>query len=409
MTGGARVPDSSADAVRTPLPAPDRPAGTDSAGNGAITVSRVSSIGELEDLREPWDTLLRQGPANHLFLSHDWVCTWWKHFGGGRKLFTLVFRRGDRILGIAPLLLERTRRRGIPVRQIGLLVNGCSQQSGLIFPVQKHDGFRAFVRHLQDCADQWDLVDLDGLPEISGDLSELEAAAEGSLISAVRRWQFETISLEYKGQPEDFIKSRSVNFRRKLRVAGKHLHELGSVRLRRYTSPEELESGLSQLLDVERRSWKLERGTAILNQPGWLEFYRDVIRIFGRNNACQIRVIEVDGKPVAGNLVVVYDGVVYGLRMFIDQSLSRASLGTSLFHFLMTDAWAPGIRAIALDRHTPFLSRWSNRSDVYHGVFLFHGGLYPRLLRRLQLLSTALRALRRPGGRRGGTEVKVAD
>ena len=409
VTGRARVPESSADVVRTPPPAPDRSVGTDSGGDGAITISRVSSIGELEGLREPWDALLRQSPASHLFLSHDWVCTWWKHFGGDRRLFTLVFRRDDRILGIAPLLLERRRRRGIPVRQIGLLLNGCAQQSGLIFPAQKRDVFRAFVRHLQDCADQWDLVDLNGIPELSGDLPEIEAAAEGSSISVVRRWQFETLSLEYRGRPEVFMKSRTAHFRKRLKAAEKHLHELGSVALRRYTSPEDLESGFSRLLDVERRSWKLEGGTAILNQPGWLEFYRDVIGIFGRKAGCQIRVIEIDGSPVASILVIVYDGVVYALRIFIDQSLSRASLGNLMMHFLMTDAWTPEIRAIDFDRRTPFISRWSNRSDVYHGVFLFHGGFYPRFLRRLQSLSSAARSLWKLGSRNGGREAEVAD
>jgi hypothetical protein len=80
-----------------------------------------------------------------------------------------------------------------------------------------------------------------------------------------------------------------------------------------------------------------------------------------------------------------------------------------MFHFLMMDAWTPEIRAIDFDRRTPFLSRWSNRSDVYHGVFLFHAGLYSRFLRRMQWLSTAARALWRPGGRDGGTEAAVAD
>ena len=388
MTGGARVPDSSA---------------------AAITVSRVSSIRELEDLREPWDALLRQSPGNHLYLSHDWVCTWWKHFGGDRRLFTLVFRRNGRILGIAPLLIERGRRRGLPVRQIGLLINGCSQQSGLIVPAQKRDVFRAFVRHLQDCAGEWDLVDLNGIPELTGDLPELEAAVAGSSISAVRRFQFETLSLEYKGRPEVFMKSRTAHFRKRLKSAEKQLRERGAVALRRYASPEELESGFSHLLEVERKSWKLEGGTAILNQPGWLEFYRDAIGIFGRNAGCQIRVIEINGSPVSSMLVVVYDGVVYALRIFIDQSLPRASLGNQMMHFLMTDAWTPEIRAIDFDRRTPFISRWSNRSDVYHGVFLFHGGFYPRLLRGLQWLSTAARSLWRPGGRRGGTEAEVAD
>src|SRR5207249_1429339 len=176
-----------------------------------------------------------------------------KHFDGGRTLFTLVFRRGGRLIGVAPLLIENKRRRGLPTRQIGQLVNGCAQQSGLIVPAHKRDIFHAFYRHLQDCADQWDVVDLGGLSEASGDLPDLEAAAAVSTISAARRWQFETISLQYDGQAEDFIKSRSVNFRRKLRSAGKRLNELGSVRLRRFTSPEELESSFARLLDVECR------------------------------------------------------------------------------------------------------------------------------------------------------------
>src|SRR5437867_4306723 len=58
---------------------------------------------EFADLRDEWNELLAASPANCLFLTWEWLYTWWKHLSGRRRLHLLVMRDGRELTAIAPL------------------------------------------------------------------------------------------------------------------------------------------------------------------------------------------------------------------------------------------------------------------------------------------------------------------
>jgi CelD/BcsL family acetyltransferase involved in cellulose biosynthesis len=389
----------------------------------SVAVDHITSAAELEAVQAEWDDLVRQCPARSPLLSHAWVSLWWRHFGRGRAMRVLRFRQGGGTIGFAPFLLERSRRRGIAVRQLRLPVNGCSLQSGLILPIRRDEVFHALVRYLEETTSEWDLVDLDGLAEESGDLARLEAALGGaapdlaasgrtpsglaapgrSSLALVRRFRFETLFLDYPDGPEAYFRDRSKHFRRKTRVTRNRLGRLGRVELTRVGSADRLDGAFDRLLEIERKSWKVESGEAIVRRPEWEAFYRDVLRVFGERDACRIRFVEVDGRPVAGSLVVEGWDVVQGLRMFVDPGFAPASPGMALLEELVRDSWREGLRCIALDRRTPFLSRWATRAEWHDGLFLFNSRPWSRLLALTQRVGSRLRrSARRPAA--GGAE-----
>jgi CelD/BcsL family acetyltransferase involved in cellulose biosynthesis len=114
-----------------------------------LTATIVDDIEQAESLRDAWSDLLSRSTANEPTLSPQWMLTWWRVFGGldGRTLRILLLRRGDRLLGLVPLLSRTASYRPrIRFRRLELLASGedeadetCSDYLGVLAD-RDHEG-----------------------------------------------------------------------------------------------------------------------------------------------------------------------------------------------------------------------------------------------------------------------------
>src|SRR2546430_12209639 len=74
-----------------------------------VSVERIKDPAAFEALREEWDALLEASPSQCLFLTWEWLYTWWKHLGGDRSLCIITARSGDELVAIAPFALRQWR------------------------------------------------------------------------------------------------------------------------------------------------------------------------------------------------------------------------------------------------------------------------------------------------------------
>jgi len=85
---------------------------------------RQWSVDEWLNCESQWTDLLTRSEADPLFLSWEWLTSWWKSFGADLAAdpCILAFYRGDRLVGAAPLYRKREfRRRVIPVNSVQLV------------------------------------------------------------------------------------------------------------------------------------------------------------------------------------------------------------------------------------------------------------------------------------------------
>ncbi len=56
-----------------------------------------------------WNQLLKESDNDNIFLTWEWVYTWWEVFGGESELFIITVKndKGD-LIGIAPLHIKKT-------------------------------------------------------------------------------------------------------------------------------------------------------------------------------------------------------------------------------------------------------------------------------------------------------------
>src|SRR6185436_10186794 len=70
------------------------------------SIEVIEEVEGFRRLRSEWDELLSSSPSDSIFLTWEWMFTWWKHLGGRRRLSILVLRSAGELIAIAPLALR---------------------------------------------------------------------------------------------------------------------------------------------------------------------------------------------------------------------------------------------------------------------------------------------------------------
>jgi CelD/BcsL family acetyltransferase involved in cellulose biosynthesis len=73
-----------------------------------VTVSVSQSFESASVGREEWDQFVRD-VGGELYVTFDWCRIWWRHYGQQRSLRLYTFREGSRLVGLAPMFIERVR------------------------------------------------------------------------------------------------------------------------------------------------------------------------------------------------------------------------------------------------------------------------------------------------------------
>ena len=69
-------------------------------------------------------------PDAPVFLTWEWIRTWWLYFGHDRELWPVTAReRQGSLVGLAPLMREAHRKGGVKLRTIAFI------GTGIVFPV----------------------------------------------------------------------------------------------------------------------------------------------------------------------------------------------------------------------------------------------------------------------------------
>jgi CelD/BcsL family acetyltransferase involved in cellulose biosynthesis len=74
-----------------------------------VQVEKIESSEAFERLAGEWTELLAASRSDCLFLTWEWLFTWWKHLSGARRLSILAVRSRGELIALAPFA-SRPRR-----------------------------------------------------------------------------------------------------------------------------------------------------------------------------------------------------------------------------------------------------------------------------------------------------------
>ncbi len=134
-------------------------------------------------LEPEWNPLLDASGLGNIFLTWEWISTWWRHFGRGRfKPWVIAARDGidGRLVGLLPLALHTVKFGGLRLRQLSFMADDrvIDHLDAITMPGYSEFVVPFFVECLVGEQVRHDFVRLDAMRSDSGFVRALLEAIE---------------------------------------------------------------------------------------------------------------------------------------------------------------------------------------------------------------------------------------
>ncbi|MBL7069003.1 MAG: GNAT family N-acetyltransferase [Candidatus Omnitrophica bacterium] len=292
-----------------------------------IKVSRIDER-DIKGLREKWDALFdKSAIKDNIFLTFDWVITWWGIYGEGKKLFVITIEKDSRLIGIAPLYVKLAPQGFKELRFLGD-IEICPDHLGFIWE-EKHKEIvvQGVVDYLKSNAGEWDVIDFIGIREEEEETIKKRFKMAG-LIAQGKPY---TVCpyVELPGKWDDYLRTFSSNrsswIRRRTRVLLKDLEgsflthkDMGSI-----------EDAHRHLVYLHQSRWNDRdlRG-GCFSSKRFTEFHKAISRILAQSNSLILNFLKVKEEVVAALYGFRRNGKIYFYQSGFDERWNKYSVGS---------------------------------------------------------------------------------
>jgi CelD/BcsL family acetyltransferase involved in cellulose biosynthesis len=308
-----------------------------------LGIEPITSYDTWLELEPIWNPLLERSDANTVFLTFEWLTTWWQCFGGDGELLVLVVRRAGEPIALAPLMVAREpdgwRRRA----QIRFLANAYSMRANFILADERQAALEAIFDYLGHADLEWERMAFDYMPE--------DSSAHALAPIACRRFRLRcgyvpSLLSPYTtlaGADWDAILGRmSPSFRKQLLRRERKLLDRESARAIIYSDRETLDQALDACREVALTTWQHARGSSIASSHNVWEFYRRFAEIAAARGWLRIAILEARGEPIAFAYDLLYRRIMYDLKNGYRPASGRHSPGHVLKASVIREALASG-------------------------------------------------------------------
>lgn len=312
-----------------------------------MRIETVRTPAGFNALEVEWRVLLPRTAADTIFLTWEWLSSWWASYGKGKELLVLVARdSAGTCQGIAPLYVEPHRQMRRTLRRLRFLGDGSSDSDYLDFVVargQESDVVPALLDHLRSLTDVWDVAQLNEVPDSSptGGLLADWLARSGWLLRR-KEVPCAVVSLpDSWGRYDHMLRPR---FRTAVRACLRNLEHWGGA-VEPLTEESKVEEWLDQLFALHGVRWQQRRQQGVFADPAKRDFYRRICRAFLTRNWLHFMRWRVNGVVLACQFGFVYKATYHQLQEGFDFESAHASPGISLRAAMIRDLISRGVRA----------------------------------------------------------------
>ena len=287
----------------------------------------ITRLPDLCDLSPEWSALEARSATRSPTMTPDWMLTWWRMFGdvGGRKLWTIELREGERLVGLAPLSARvHWYKPAVPYRRVELLASGEDEADEILseyIGVLAEPGYEASVAEQIAAALTSGDAALPSWDELVMPLMNGRGALPRLLADALRdrgvrvalSQQSEAPYIQLPSSWERYLALLSSEKRyfvnRSLRDFDRWAKHGGTIE--RATCPATLARGFEILASLHGDRWKVTRAGGAFGSPRFRAFHASMTSRLLEQGALDLSWLLVGGEPVAALYSIVWAGAVH--------------------------------------------------------------------------------------------------
>ena len=329
-----------------------------------MKLSVITSPEDFYSLREEWNGLLLQSDSDVIFLRWEWLYNWWLVYGTGlHKLYILIVKENDRLVGIAPFYI---RRDGLLFRkEISFLGTNvvCSDYMDLILQKGREKEVSSLMfSHLNERNDVWDTMRLTDIPQESRTLALITASFQDKRLKINKTHTtcpYLKLSVPWERIRDSYSSMIKNNLARKI----KKFEDAYKGEIVEVGPEEDWDFYFDKLLFLN----KLRMGQKNLNssflERQFVDFHKSIIQAFIKNNEVKFIFLRIGGKLIAGIYLLADHRRYYYYQSGFDPEWEKISPGTLLFDYAIKHAHKHGMEEFDfLQGNEKYKSLWTHTS-----------------------------------------------
>ena len=308
--------------------APEAPVDSFPAGDTA-SIDVVESPQAFDRLESEWTDLLAASDSRSVFLTWDWLNTWWRRFGEGQRLWVLTVRARGRLVGLAPLsrASDGPIIRGLSVAEF--LGTGTVGSDHLDVITR-----RGFESSVNEALAHWlartnDVVlCLRGVPRFGSQAERLARRLE------THGWTVDMTPdgvcpyLPLAGRTwDDVFASFGPKQRKHVRRSIRTLRRAFDVSFEEARSEADRADALESLIRLHNARWHHRGGSTALDSHTLQAFHRDVTRRLHARGWLRLFTLRLNGTAAACLYGMHYRRTFFFYQSGFDEQLARFSPG----------------------------------------------------------------------------------
>jgi len=297
-----------------------------------------------------WEDALNRSLDNNIFLTWEWLSTWWKHYGKGKKLLLVTLLRNDKIVAAAPLMCSEYRIFGFRLSRIEFMASPSSDYHTFLLTEKNDDHVRLIVEYAKQGVSDWDSIELQDIPEDSETAKALVSLKER--LGLNQRSNEQGAYLVVPSKFEDYFRRLSSKFRKNLKYYERRLERDFRVNFDIVTNPAMVNHVMKTFFDLHQKRWQTKKKPGVFRDRSSRNFHSDVALCFNRRGWLNLSVISLNDEVRAAKYAFTYEKKTYSYLDGFDPELSKYSIGNLLNMYAIRHCIAAGIEEYDLMRGT---------------------------------------------------------
>lgn len=315
-----------------------------------------------------WRTLHKaagEGP----FSSAEWISAWFEAWPNhtAQPAFGLAWQ-DDVLVAGWPLgcSLRKTSKYSPKVQTLHPL---CDDKAGfhelLILP--GHEDIAPQMIAAYQKALKWSAMDLTPLKQNATSEAVFRAANRDGYV-ARKRAEIRTVHAEMPTGWDEYLATRSRDFRKSIRSCGNKLAKLDHDHSITFNLEGPGVARVEEAIELSGRCWKARLGTDLESDPALRTFIIALFRHLGPKDMICLHLLKIDGVEAASCFSLYWNNCAFGIITDFDERFSKLSPGRLLISRSMEQAAGIGIVELNFLRATAFGKRFATSESEYMRV-----------------------------------------
>src|SRR5215831_8990493 len=308
-----------------------------------MKLETIETFEEFAAKRDEWNALLESSASDCVFLTHEWLSTWWKHLAQGRLRILTALDRGN-LIGILPVAESPAQvMRMMPrvLQFLGSGVIGSDYLDVIALKGREDEVVAEFADHLHSRGLMLQLSQLRGESSLASVLANhLEQRAWTVAKTKLNVCPY----IDLRGLTwETYLATLGPNIRKNINRYLRNLPKSFDMRFECVKTPDEAEKALEITIDLHHKRWGTRGGESEAFQTqAVVAFHREFVRLAAEHGWLRLLVMWLDNVPAAALYGLRYGPTFYFYQSGFDPQYGKHSVGVATMGLAINTAIREG-------------------------------------------------------------------